>query len=256
MSLTLLKLTQDLLSEMESDEVNSISGTVESLQVATIIQNIFEDIVIEYDIPSHYEFVNLTASGDNTKPTLMTIPEGVEAISWLKYDKQETADSYPNYEELTYLDLPEFLRQINGYRTETSNVGSFTHTGDSGTVTFMFKSNEMPSRYTSFDDETLIFDSYDIDEDTTLQSSKTQCYALVTPSLTLDDASVVDLPRKLIGVLRNEARARCFGSLKQMTNVNAERHERRLRIRSQQRKQKSPYDEPAELHRVPNYGRK
>jgi hypothetical protein len=37
--MTLLEMTQNILSAMNSDEVNSITDTVESLQVAEEIQN-------------------------------------------------------------------------------------------------------------------------------------------------------------------------------------------------------------------------
>lgn len=38
---TLLEMVQDILSEMDSDEVNSINDTVEAEQVATIIKNCY-----------------------------------------------------------------------------------------------------------------------------------------------------------------------------------------------------------------------
>ena len=53
MKYTLLEMTQDILSNMSSDEVNSISDTPESLQVATIIKQKYYDIVSRGDLPEH-----------------------------------------------------------------------------------------------------------------------------------------------------------------------------------------------------------
>ena len=50
---TVLQLTQNILSAMSSDEVNSISDTVESMQVATILQNKYYDIVSRDALPAH-----------------------------------------------------------------------------------------------------------------------------------------------------------------------------------------------------------
>jgi hypothetical protein len=43
--MTLLEMTQDILSDMDSDEVNSINDSVESLQVAQIIKTTYFNIV-------------------------------------------------------------------------------------------------------------------------------------------------------------------------------------------------------------------
>ena len=40
--MSLLEMTQDILSDMDSDEVNSINDSVESLQVLGIIKNTYE----------------------------------------------------------------------------------------------------------------------------------------------------------------------------------------------------------------------
>ena len=42
--LTLLNMTQNILSEMDSDEVNGIADTVESTQVAHIIETMYYDL--------------------------------------------------------------------------------------------------------------------------------------------------------------------------------------------------------------------
>lgn len=85
MKQTLLELTQDILSSMSSDEVNSISDTTESTQVATIIKQKYFDIINRVQLPEHDQLLQLDPSTDPLQPVLMYVPAGVADIKWLKY---------------------------------------------------------------------------------------------------------------------------------------------------------------------------
>src|ERR1700742_1892795 len=85
MQVTLLDLTQNVLSSLDSDEVNSIGDTVESRQVAQIIKNKYYDIVNRVQLPEHEQLMQLDASLDAQSPVLMYIPDGVAEVMWLKY---------------------------------------------------------------------------------------------------------------------------------------------------------------------------
>ena len=93
MKYTLLQMTQDILSNMSSDEVNSISDSSESLQVATIIKQKYYDIISRGDLPNHNQLFQLNASLDSTKPTLMTVPDGIGHIEYIKYYDSNPLDS-------------------------------------------------------------------------------------------------------------------------------------------------------------------
>lgn len=90
---TLLTMVQNILSSMSSDEVNSISDTTESLQVAQIIQNKYYDIAARGDLTQHETLYQLNASGTAASPTLMYIPAGVSKINWLQYYDTNPADN-------------------------------------------------------------------------------------------------------------------------------------------------------------------
>lgn len=49
--LTLLDIVQDILSDMDSDTVNSITDSVESLQIAQIVKTTFFEIITEGEWP-------------------------------------------------------------------------------------------------------------------------------------------------------------------------------------------------------------
>lgn len=52
--LTLLDIVQDVLSDMDSDEVNSINDSIEALQVAAIAKSTFYNIIDGRDWPHLY----------------------------------------------------------------------------------------------------------------------------------------------------------------------------------------------------------
>lgn len=85
MKQTLLQMTADILSNLTSDEVNSISDTTESMQVATIIKQKYYDLIARGQPTKHTQLFQLTASGNSTEPVLMFMPDGVSKIDWLKY---------------------------------------------------------------------------------------------------------------------------------------------------------------------------
>src|SRR3569833_3362910 len=85
MQMTLLDITQDILSSLSSDEVNSISDTAESMQVANIVRQKYRDIVNRVNLPEHDQLIQLDPSLDSDVPVMMYVPDGVAEIKWLKY---------------------------------------------------------------------------------------------------------------------------------------------------------------------------
>lgn len=219
--MTLLELTQDILSDMDSDEVNSINDTVESLQVAQIIKDTFFNIVSGKHYPHKNTLLQLEASGSTAKPTHMKLPENVTSLYSMRYNKKKLADTRDKFSTVDYKTPEEFLSIVDGYissATETTTVV------DVSGITVYVKNNVAPSFYTSFDDEWLVFDSYDITVDDTLKTSKTQCFGMVMPTFSLSDSFIPDLPIQMFSYLLNESKSTSFLTLKQMANQKAEQH--------------------------------
>lgn len=261
MQYTLLEMTQRILAAMDSDEVNSITDTAESVQVALLIEGVYYDLVAECNLPSVGTLFELTASGDNTKPTLMTIPAEVLSLEWVMYNKIESGETFANFQEIKYREVKDFMSFINTNRElDATLVTAFTHTvttsGGTHAIQFLCRKDAQPTWYTSFDDGTLIFDSYDSTLDTTLQKAKTQCWGSVAPSFTQQDGFTPSLNVAQFSLLMNEAKTRAFIELKQMQNTNAQDHARRGRIRLRNSKRKTPREQPYPLSTLPNYGRK
>lgn len=246
--LSLLDMVQDIMSDMNSDEVNSISDTVESMQVAQIVKSTYYNIIDGKDWPQLYEFFQLTPSGDATKPTHMLLPENVLDVSWVKYDCKEFGETRDRVRKMVYK-TPEKFTEILEQRDSTAD-NVFEVTDDSG-VPLNIYDDRAPTYYTSFDNEHIIFDAYDNAVDTTLQNSKTQCYGKVHPSWTMMDNFVPDLPIQAFSYLLNEAKSTAFLLVKEMPNQKAEQHSV-----SQRRRMSQEAWRVAGGITYPHYGRK
>ncbi len=107
MKSTLLDMTQNILSALGSDEVNSISDSTESMQVATIIKNKTMDIYNRGYFPEHFKTFQLDASLDGSTPTIMYVPTGVANIEWLKYFNSNTINQVGGSSYQGNTDLPD-----------------------------------------------------------------------------------------------------------------------------------------------------
>lgn len=240
---------------MESDEINDISDTVESTAVALLIRSVYYDLAIDLSLPEHETLFELNASGSATQPTLMTVPTNVSRVHEIKYNIKEAAETYANYSILDYKKFDEFMEMQNGYRGWTSNVGQMTYTNNTESFEIMYRSDKMPQFYTTMDDVTLIFDSYDSTEDTTLQKSKTMCLGVVYPTFSLTNGFTPDLDPSQFSLLKNRAKVRAFAELKQVQNQEAASETRRQHILVQKHKRTTP-DLPPIFNLQTRYGRR
>lgn len=137
---TLLEITQEILSALDSDAVNSIADTVESTQVATIVRRKYYDILSRGNLPDQQVLLQLTASGDTTKPTLMYLPAGTVQIDWLKY-----YDANPNDSQQVN-QFGSFSHGVNSDLTSTPTWTTISSTSNSiatGAKTFTVASSTL-----------------------------------------------------------------------------------------------------------------
>jgi hypothetical protein len=247
--MTLLDMTQKILSSMDSDEVNSINDTLEATQVAEVIETTYYNIISGKDWAHLFELFQLTASTDNNLPTHMQLPDTYLEIKWIKYNKRDAEDTRDRYETVDYLTPEEFIEKLN-QRDETD--ASVTEVVDpTSSVELKIYNDTAPLYYTSFDDEYIVFDAYDSGVDTTLTTAKTQCYGKKEPPFTMDDDFIPDLPVSMFSYLLNEAKATAFVELKQTQNPKAEQHSI-----SQRRRMSQDNWRVAGGITYPNYGRR
>lgn len=255
MQYTLLEMDQEILSSMDSDEVNSINDTTEALQVARIIRQAYYDLVEDVKMPSHFTVFELNASTDPLKPILMTVPSGINKILWVKYNGMSATDTSPLYEEMKYLPKDTFFERMYRLDTDDTTVDSFEFSSaNSSSITMLYKNDQAPQYYTNLDNTNVLFDSYDSTVDTTLQKSKTICYGRKNLAFSLTDSFVPDLDDSLFPRLLNDAKELAFAELKSVNHAVANRNSKRARSRSYT--DKFRIEEESDFDQLPNFGRK
>lgn len=217
--MTLLEMTQDILSEMNSDEVNSITDSTEALQVANIIKNSYYNIIDGKDFPWMHELFQLDSSGTVTRPTHMALPETIIDLDWIKYNTKSSSETRNRFKELKYKTPSEFLDLVDARVSTSSDI---IIVNDATGIKLNILKNKAPEYYTSFDDSTLVFDSYDAAVESSLQNSKTHCYGKRSVAFVISDTYIPDMPVQMFSYLLNEAKSTAFVTLKQLPNAKAE----------------------------------
>lgn len=249
--MTLLEMVQQILSDADSDNVNSISDTVESDQCARLIKDVYLQMVDLHDLEHTKTLKELDAT-DSSTPNVMTRPEGFHTIEWIKYDKRVAAGDPQKYRYVYYKEPEEFLDSIQLRNTDDSTVTEVTL---SSGVPIPVRNDVAPTYYTVFDtsSDELVFDSYDSDLETNLQQSKSLAYGMQRPTLTLADSSTLALPRHLETLILREARAMFFDLYKDGTTREIDRTRRRAEVRAQRQRN---IIKNSDNDNRPDYGRK
>lgn len=253
---TLLDMTQEILSAMSSDEVDSISDTTESMQVATIVKRKYYDILSRGGLtPKEKKLFQLTASGDVSLPVLMYVPDGVANIESIKYfDSSLSSGVATGYTYVTILPIAQFIDHVTAFNPDESNVETFTFSQGSENFTFYYKTDCRPSFCTIISNYYVVFDTLDIAEDTTLQASKTMCYGLQIPTFSMTDSFIPSIDEEQFPLLLNEAKALAFYELKQMPHQKAEQEIKRQWSTTQ--KNKAVANSPTSFEQLPDFGRR
>ncbi len=220
---TLLDIVQDILSDMDSEPVNSLSDTLEAGQIAAIVENVFYDTVALRSVPEHEELIKLTPLSDSTKPTHFQIPENVTDITKVWYDQSD--DDTLEYGRVDWCSPEEFLHRTDSRQNDWVAVTDI----ESGTQ-LRIGTDRHPSFYTSFDDFYIIMDSYKSTVDDTLRRSKIRAMGRTIPVFDrFDDGYVPDLDAEYFPHLISESRARAMDFFKGGVTQKAEQAARRAK---------------------------
>jgi hypothetical protein len=245
---TLLAIVQDILSDMDSDEVNSVSDTSESLQVAQIVKTTYEGLMVSRYWEHLRTLFQLSSLADTGKRTYLQIPESVMEVELFKYDKRTDGQTDSKYTEVTYLPPDEFLLLTNARNLDSSNVDSAT---DASGIVIKILNDHSPTYWTSFNGDLVVCDSYDSAVEGTLQGNKTQLFGLRETPFTISDSFIPDLPAEAFPYLLSESKSICFERVKQLPSAKEEqramRQSRHLRRKNWRASTRTKY---------PNYGRK
>ncbi|NOQ73240.1 MAG: hypothetical protein GQ574_14630 [Crocinitomix sp.] len=219
MAKTLLNITQEILSEMDSDEVNSISDTVESEQVANIVITSYRDMMSNRNWPHQRSAAVMTARGDSNYPTHMILSDDVKELISVRYNKATVGETQKRYGDVSYKSPDNFLAYTNPRNNDNSNVEVVSD--DSG-IDLLIVNDAHPTYYTSFDDTNVIFDSYHNGVDSSLQASKVQALGYILSELTFSDTATPTMPDEALSALIEESKSRAQLKLRQFQDVKSE----------------------------------
>ena len=221
---TLLEIVVEIANDIDTDSINSINDTIEAQQIAEIVRSTYQAIMSNRNWPHTKKLVQITPSGDNLKPNIMTIDEKIKELISVYYNKAKQGETRLRYEPVKYIEPDDMLRLMYGLNSDETNVT--TVDGDNGQV-WLIRNDLQPRYFTTFDDNTLVFDAYDSSVDSTLQASKTQVRAYVVPVFTVADDFIPDLPEEAFTYLIEEAKSKAAYKLAQKPDEKAEQESRR-----------------------------
>lgn len=248
MSKTLLQITQQILSDMNGDDVNSIFDTEEAEQVARIVVATYEAMMSNSNWANTRRVMTLTSFSDNARPTHFHIPSEIKEVGSINYDASKPGALRKQFRPVLYLDPDDFLRRLNTRDNTAPNVQVVT---DPSGIELSIINNHQPMHYTSFDDNVIVMDAFDSDKESTLQPSNMQVVAYVVPDFPLTDDSIPDLPISTYSMLIEEATSRAQWKLREFQDVKSEIEAGRQRRWAARKNWKVD-----RRTRYPNYGRR
>lgn len=233
---SLLEIVQSILSDMDSENVNSLGDTEEAQQVASIVEDVYYNIIATREIPEHYELIKLTALSDTDYPTHFEYPENLRRIDKLWYDV--STDGTYEYKKIEWCDPMDFLTRTD------SRTQNYTSVSDKNAGTNLRIQNDAhPTFYTSFDDQYVIMDSHNATIDTTLTAGKVRAIGVLYPVFDrASDTYTPDLDGTMFPYLINESKSVAMSLLKGGSDPKIEQAARRQKsyIQNDLHKSKQP----------------
>ncbi len=219
MKMTLLEMVQDILSDMSGDYANSIGDTEESLQVAQIIKSTYHEMMARREWPHLKKVITLQSYSDNRYPIFLLIPEATRRVEWITYSQKTKENPDASFSEIKYMEPGKFVQWTNSRNINNESIVTVT-TPDN--VILRINNNTPPTYWTSFDDKTVVMDSWDSGVEDTLQGINSQSEVIVHPKWEDSNNFVPSIPAHLFPALLSESKSTCFLVIKKMPNEKAE----------------------------------
>lgn len=214
----LLDYTQVVLESLKEKVVDTVDETQPSLQVARILREVFFLGLANRNWPHKFLVSALQPLGIDT-PTHLIIPSSIKLISSVRYNMRRLADNRDKYEEVIYLDPEEFLFRTNQRNSSEDNIESVLDV-EGGRL--FIRNDTPPTWWTSFNQDQVIFDSYDSEVEATIQASKQQVYVVKNPEFCIEDDFIPDLPEVAMPWFIAEAKSVAAVEVSQDANTKAE----------------------------------
>lgn len=258
MIMNLLQIVQGIILSMDGEEITTWNQNYESRQVANIVQEVYLNLVPRMNRPTDFTMFQLAAPPGGSSasyPTICSMPINCTSWNWLKYDCHLSSTTDPLFTDMVYITPNEFFNIMTQWAPSADNtITQFSYIINGEAVNFEVSNNHAPTYFTSWDDYTIAFDSFDSSVDSFINPSKTQVFGKLDQSFTLADSYIPNLRSEQFPLLFQEAKSLAWAQMKQIPHVKAEREAKRQWTHYG----KSRYTGPNALNnwqRLPNYGR-
>ena len=197
--MTLLEIVQRVSEVNNTDIINSITDTEESMQIARIVRDCYHNLLVERRIKTSNDVFRLIPLSDVTRPTYCKLDDAVYYIDCLKYKNTVTG----KYTNLTYVDYQDFVDTSLDIDSTATNVQTCV---DMSGITLNVYNDRHPSYYTLIDDEHVIFDSYNKAVENTIMAANIVAYGVKKPDFQLTDTFVPDIAAQHFQLLVNQCK--------------------------------------------------
>ncbi len=159
----------------------------------------------------------------------------------------------PGYRRIEVLHPYEFIKRQSRLNATESDVRQYEFVDQGNTFLIYYKNSSQPKYCCFISDQFVLFDAFDVSQDSTLQGNKTLCWGWFIPDFIVEDNFIPNLNDYQFPLLMSEAKSLAFLELKQIKHDKAEQEARRQWSNLQ--KNKSVTNKPSYFQQLPNFGR-
>jgi hypothetical protein len=167
----MLQIVQRVLARVDADNVTTIGETVESEQVADFVKTVYEDIMTDFTWYHKRSHINLEVTAT---AHIMRIPTEVDQLL--------SDVIYYGDKEVYWIEPETMQYKLKNRDTSLSRIDSNGAINDTD-----------PSYWSSFDDDNIVFDSYN----SSLVAASTSVWAATEPASPAADIDIPDMPHSL-----------------------------------------------------------
>lgn len=245
MAYTMLDTVTRVLSELNSDMVDSIEDTIEAKEIASIVRDVYQSVTTEYSWLANENFINPITSDESIielqpnithikrvliKPSTIcgdTVSCQAGRIQNPVYTKGGPVTANCNtdakgWKELTYLDKGDFMSIMSTTPYDDSNGIPYAHYG-------VYTGTQANPTYYTVIYNHLILDSICKEAYENFPLSDLRLLGQYTADIPLEDGAVINLNPQLFAYFLAECKSQAFFSIKQMPNTKIEQLAQRLR---------------------------
>ena len=228
---TLLRLVQEVGRAIGSDEIDQLDENTETADIVALLETTYEYILDRFN----WEFTRNqlrtldereVGDLDVSRLPLPTDVQGLTGTEMVVRYRDPTDGQTQRFKDLNYLPPAEFLRRSQGLNENDANVTSVT---TSTGVVLLVRTNAAPSNYTSFDEEHIWFDSYDITRGNGNLGTDTVIIANVDPVMDwTDPTAFLPIPERMEKLVMYETIKIAAVQLRQTADPEATQRARAL----------------------------